>query len=150
MSRRVVITGLGLVSPLGNSPEKLWNALSTGRSGIAQLESIPIDYLPTRFGGEAREFTGSIEDFGPLEKMMGRNIKKNLKVMCREIQMGVAVAQFDNSLLAEAVASFGHHATSGAAASRCRILFIASRMRVLMVPIGSCSRLAKSEWLKPS
>src|SRR5688572_26465458 len=93
MSRRVVITGLGLVSPLGNTPEKLWQALSTGQSGIGPLQSIPAERLPTKFGGEAREFTGAIEDFGPLEKMMGRNIKKSLKMMCREIQMGVAVAQ---------------------------------------------------------
>src|SRR5678816_413945 len=93
MSRRVVITGFGFASPLGNTPEKLWQALSTGQSGIALLKSIPPDRLPTKFGGEARDFTGAIEDFGPLEKMMGRNIKKSLKMMCREMQMGVAVAQ---------------------------------------------------------
>jgi 3-oxoacyl-[acyl-carrier-protein] synthase II len=93
MSRRVVVTGLGLVSPLGNSPEKLWRALSMGQSGIGPLRSIPALAQTARFGAEAREFTGAIEDFGPLEKVMGRNIKKSLKVMCREIQMGVAVAQ---------------------------------------------------------
>src|SRR4051812_47476249 len=93
MSRRVVVTGFGLVSPLGNTPEKLWHALSTGQSGIGPLQSIPADGLPTKYGAEAREFTGSIEDFGPLEKSMSRNIKKSLKMMCREIQMGVAVAQ---------------------------------------------------------
>ena len=93
MSRRVVITGLGLVSPLGNSPARLWEALLAGKSGIGPLTSVPGDALPTRFGAEAREFTGAIEDFGPLEKIFARNIKKSLKMMCREIQMGVAVAQ---------------------------------------------------------
>lgn len=93
MTRRVVITGLGVVSPLGNSPEKLWENLSSGTSGVRPLRSIPADFLPTKIGGEAIDFTGAIEDFGPLEKTMSRNIKKNLKVMCREIQMGVAVAQ---------------------------------------------------------
>ncbi|MEX2026770.1 MAG: beta-ketoacyl synthase N-terminal-like domain-containing protein, partial [Pirellulaceae bacterium] len=93
MSRRVVITGLGLVSPLGNSPARLWDALLAGRSGIGALTSVPGDALPTRYGGEAREFTGAIDDFGPLEKTFARNIKKSLKMMCREIQMGVAVAQ---------------------------------------------------------
>jgi 3-oxoacyl-[acyl-carrier-protein] synthase II len=93
MTRRVVITGIGLVSPLGNSASKLWDALIHERSGIAELATIPSGPLPTRFGAEAREFTGSIEEFGPLEKTLGRNIKKNLRVMCREIQMGVAVAQ---------------------------------------------------------
>jgi 3-oxoacyl-[acyl-carrier-protein] synthase II len=91
MSRRVVITGVGLISPLGNSAEKLWDALSTGQSGVRELTLLPGQ--ASRFGAEARDFTGAIENFGPLEKTMSRNIKKSLKMMCREMQMGVAVAQ---------------------------------------------------------
>ncbi len=93
MSRRVVITGQGLVSPLGNSPSALWEALVAGKSGVGLLTTVPGQALPTRYGAEARDFTGAIEDFGPLEKSFARNIKKSLKMMCREIQMGVAVAQ---------------------------------------------------------
>ncbi|HJS06896.1 MAG TPA: beta-ketoacyl synthase N-terminal-like domain-containing protein, partial [Pirellulales bacterium] len=93
MTRRVVITGLGVVSPLGNSPERLWQALAAGESGVRELTMVPILALPTRYGAEARDFTGSIEDFGPLDKAMSRTIKKGLKVMCREMQMGIAVAQ---------------------------------------------------------
>src|SRR5256885_13076431 len=93
MSRRVVITGIGLISPLGNTPEKLWGALSSGTSGVRPLESIPGEVFSTRYGAEARDFTGSIEDFGPLDKSMSRTIKKNLKVMCREMQIGIAAAQ---------------------------------------------------------
>ncbi len=40
-----------------------------------------------------RQFTGEIDDFGPLEKEQKKAIRKGLKVMCRECQMGVAVAQ---------------------------------------------------------
>jgi 3-oxoacyl-[acyl-carrier-protein] synthase II len=93
MSRRVVITGMGLVSPLGNSADKLWSALEQGTSGIGPLASLAIEAFPMQYGAEAREFTGSIEDFGPLDKTMARTIRKSLKMMCREIQMGVAVAQ---------------------------------------------------------
>jgi 3-oxoacyl-[acyl-carrier-protein] synthase II len=93
MTRRVVITGMGVVSPLGNSPEKLWESLAAGQSGVRELTLVPGEALPTRFGAEARDFTGSIENFGPLDKAMSRTIKKNLKVMCREMQMGIAVAQ---------------------------------------------------------
>jgi len=93
VSRRVVITGIGLVSPLGNSPERLWSALAAGQSGVRELKSIPVEAFPTRFGAEALEFTGAIEDFGPLEKAKARNVKKNLKAMCREMQFGIAVAQ---------------------------------------------------------
>ena len=91
--RRVVITGMGVVSPLGNTPDELWNALREGKSGVDFLQRIPGDRLPSNVGGEARGFTGSIDDFGELEKKLKRNIKKGLKLMCREIEMGVASAQ---------------------------------------------------------
>jgi len=53
----------------------------------------PADALPVRLGAPARQFTGEIDDFGPLEKEAKKAIRKGLKVMCRECQMGVAVAQ---------------------------------------------------------
>ena len=92
-SRRVVITGVGMVSPLGSNSQELWDALSAGRSGVAPLQRVPTTYLPTKVGGEARDFPGDIDGFGPLEKMKKRTIKKGMRVMCREIQMGVAAAQ---------------------------------------------------------
>ncbi len=90
---RVVITGMGLISPLGNSPADLWSAISAGRSGVRPLRSLPNDCLPVSVGAEAWDFTGAIEDFGTLDKQTVRSVKKGLKVMCREIQMGVAAAQ---------------------------------------------------------
>ena len=103
-SRRVVITGLGLISPLGNSPESLWNALSSGVSGVDILSRVPTEQLTSDVGGECREFTGEIANFGEVEKKLKRNIKKSLRLMCREIQLGVAAAQF-----AIANASLGDH-----------------------------------------
>jgi len=94
---------MGVISPLGNTPEQLWAGLAAGRSGVAPFEAIPRDVLPTNCGGEAREFTGDISNFGPLDKTLQRTIKKGLKVMCREIQMGVAAAQLalvDSGLIA--------------------------------------------------
>ncbi len=92
-SRRVVVTGLGAVSPLGNTTESLWAALTAGTSGIRPLTSIPTDHLTAPYGGECIDFTGNIDDFGELDKLTKRSIKKGLRVMCREIQLGVAVAQ---------------------------------------------------------
>jgi 3-oxoacyl-[acyl-carrier-protein] synthase II len=91
--RRVVITGLGLISPLGNTPESYWDALIHGRSGVAPLRNLPSTHLPFNAAAEATEFTGDIDDYGPLEKMQKRSIRKGIKVMCREIEMGVAAAQ---------------------------------------------------------
>ena len=92
-TRRVVITGLGVVSPLGSDPAALWDAISAGRSGVGPLRSVPTEFLPTSFAAEARDFTGSIDDFGPLEGEKKKALRKGLKVMCRECQMGVAAAQ---------------------------------------------------------
>lgn len=80
---------MGAISPLGSTKEALWEGLSQGRSGVSALA----DGLPVRVGGEARQFSGEIDDFGPLEKEPKKAIRKGLKVMCRECQMGVAVAQ---------------------------------------------------------
>jgi 3-oxoacyl-[acyl-carrier-protein] synthase II len=92
-SRRVVITGIGLISPLGNTAESVWQRLANGTSGVTPLMAVPADYLPTSFAAEARDFTGTIDDFGPLEIDKKKAIRKGLKVMCRESQMGVAAAQ---------------------------------------------------------
>ena len=93
MSRRVVITGCGVLCPLGRSKEQLWTAIQEGRSGVAPLRSLPAGALPLRFGAEVADFTGQIDDFGPLAPAQKKTIRKGLKVMCREIQMGVAAAQ---------------------------------------------------------
>ena len=91
--RRVVITGMGLVSPLGSTKEALWEALQQARSGVGPISVVPPGALPVQVAAEARQFTGEIEDFGPLEKEQKKQIKKALRVLCRECQMGVAVAQ---------------------------------------------------------
>ena len=91
--RRVVITGMGLVSPLGNSKEALWEALAAGRSGVEPLAAAFAQNLPVPFAAEARGFTGDIDEFGPLEKEQKKAIRKGLRLMCRESQMGVAAAQ---------------------------------------------------------
>ena len=92
-SQRVVITGLGVVSPLGNDPDELLKSLHDGTSAIGPFSDVPLGVLCTDFGAEARGFTGDISDYGPMDKKLQRTIRKGSKVMCREIEMGVAVAQ---------------------------------------------------------
>jgi 3-oxoacyl-[acyl-carrier-protein] synthase II len=67
--------------------------LAAGQSGVAAVSLLPAERQPLKFGGEARAFTGEIDDFGPLEKDRKKSIKKGLKVMCRETRMAVASAQ---------------------------------------------------------
>ncbi len=52
--RRVVITGLGIVSPVGNDVASAWDAILAGRSGIAPVTRIDTTHFATHFGGEVR------------------------------------------------------------------------------------------------
>lgn len=80
--RRVVITGLGAVTPLGTGVQKNWDALLNGRSGIAQLTRFDASDFPTRIAGEVLDFTPT--DF--IER-------KEVKKMDLFIQYSVAAAQ---------------------------------------------------------
>jgi len=78
----VVITGLGVVSPIGIGCEPFWTALAAGTSGIRPIDRFDSSSLSVRFGGQ-------IPDFDPKVYVRPR---KSLKVMSREIQLGFAAA----------------------------------------------------------
>jgi len=61
--RRVVVTGLGAVTPIGNSVSQFWEGLSTGRNGVAAITLFDASRHPCRFAAEVKDFdpTGSIE-----------------------------------------------------------------------------------------
>jgi 3-oxoacyl-[acyl-carrier-protein] synthase II len=80
--REVVITGIGVVCPLGMGREAFWKALDAGQSGI--------DWLPQTRGTKLPfHFAGLIKDFDPKQFIQPR---KSIKVMCREIQVAYACA----------------------------------------------------------
>ena len=89
---------------MGNTKEDLWKALSTGLSGVGPLTVMPPEAISVRCAAEASQFQGKIGDFGPLQPEQKKLIRKALKVMCREAQMGVAAAQL---ALADAAISPG-------------------------------------------
>ncbi|MEL6896856.1 MAG: beta-ketoacyl synthase N-terminal-like domain-containing protein, partial [Planctomycetota bacterium] len=91
--RRVAITGKGVISPLGSDASTLLDALRSSQSAVGPITAIPTEPLPFSFGAECQQFTGSIDDYGPLDKTVKRGIKKGQNKMCREIALGVAAAQ---------------------------------------------------------
>ncbi|MGR2738834.1 beta-ketoacyl-ACP synthase II [Billgrantia sp. Q4P2] len=56
MARRVVVTGLGLVTPVGNTVEESWENILAGKSGIAPIEHFDATGFNTRFGGSVKHF----------------------------------------------------------------------------------------------
>lgn len=79
-----VITGMGIVSPLGSNPDAFWDALMTGKSGIAPLAAHDLGTYPATFGGEVRH----------LDVKKHITPRKALKVMSREIQLAYIAAGF--------------------------------------------------------
>ena len=83
MSRRVVVTGIGLVSPVGIGTRANWDALCAGKSGIGPITRFDASAFATRFAGE-------VKDFDPLQFIE----KKELKKMDIFIQFAVAASDY--------------------------------------------------------
>ena len=83
MSRRVVVTGVGLLSPLAIGTEETWQAIREGRNGISRIEQFDCAKFTCRIAGE-------VKNFDP-----GRYIeRKEIKKMGRFIQFGIAATEF--------------------------------------------------------
>lgn len=80
--RRVVVTGVGIVSPLGTGVEKNWAAITSGQSGLGPVTRFDASELPSQIAGEVKDFNA--EDF--IEK-------KEIKKMDLFIQYGLAAAE---------------------------------------------------------
>jgi 3-oxoacyl-[acyl-carrier-protein] synthase II len=83
VNRRVVVTGIGLVSPLGIGTEVNWRALTAGQSGIGRITH----FDPTAF---ASQIAGEVKGFDPLQFIEKRDVKK----MDVFIQFAIAASQF--------------------------------------------------------
>ncbi|SEI39010.1 3-oxoacyl-[acyl-carrier-protein] synthase II [Allopseudospirillum japonicum] len=79
--KRVVVTGLGLVTPLGNDVNTTWEGIVAGRSGIAPIEHFDASKFSTRFGGQIKDF-----DIGAYLPV------KDARKMDLFIQYGIAAA----------------------------------------------------------
>lgn len=65
--RRVVITGLGIVSPVGSTVDSAWQSILEGRSGIGPITRFDVSAFPVRFGGGVTHFNA--EDYLPAKEL---------------------------------------------------------------------------------
>ena len=79
--KRVVITGLGCISPLGNSVDAMWSGLLDGHCAIDFIQSIDTADLPVKVGAEVKDFRP--EDYGlqaaPKEEIVGGTPEENAR-----------------------------------------------------------------------
>ncbi|MEW5785396.1 MAG: beta-ketoacyl-ACP synthase II [Bacillota bacterium] len=81
MVHRVVVTGIGIISPIGQDKEEFWNNLVSGKNGISRVASFDVSQYPCQIAGE-------ITDFDPTRYMD----KKEAKRVDRFTHFGVAAA----------------------------------------------------------
>ena len=79
--RRVVVTGLGMVSPIGNTVEESWNNALAGKSGIGVITQFDASSFGSRIAGEVKNF--EVEKYLPA---------KEARRFDRFIQLGIAAA----------------------------------------------------------
>lgn len=82
MKRRVVVTGVGLVTPLGTGVEKTWKNLCEGKSGVAQITRFNTDGYKVRIAAEVKDFNG-LEFFD----------KKEIRHIDRYVQYAIVAAE---------------------------------------------------------
>jgi 3-oxoacyl-[acyl-carrier-protein] synthase II len=94
--RRVVVTGMGVISPIGLTADTFWQALVDGQSGIAPLQNIDLDGMEVSVGAQAK-------DFDPLQYMNRKEVRRSDR--CCQFAIAAAGEAIRNSGLD--IQSFG-------------------------------------------
>jgi 3-oxoacyl-[acyl-carrier-protein] synthase II len=84
-NRRVVITGIGVLTSIGNDAASFWDALARGQCGIRRYQTFDPSDLTTQIAGEVNGFDA--------KKYLSKEVRKQIKSMARAIQFAVAAAQ---------------------------------------------------------
>lgn len=76
MRRRVVVTGIGCITPVGNDVKSMWSSLLDGKSGVANISHFDATNFPTRFAAEVKDFDlGTFYEHPQRFEHAGRNIR---------------------------------------------------------------------------
>ena len=84
MERRVVITGMGAITPIGNNIEEIWDSLRNGKGGIGKITRFDASDYPVTIAGEIKDFQ-QISQHGPWSKIpqMARKTPTQTKRLAR-------------------------------------------------------------------
>jgi 3-oxoacyl-[acyl-carrier-protein] synthase II len=84
-SRRTVLTGLGVICPIGSGPASFWQALLAGTPGVHTITSLDPFALPSKMAGEVRDFSA--------KALIERSYRRTLNAMARTVEFGVIGCQ---------------------------------------------------------
>jgi 3-oxoacyl-[acyl-carrier-protein] synthase II len=104
--RRVVVTGLGIISPVGNSVEAAWGNILAGKSGIGPINNFDVADFPVRFGGEVRDFDISQYISGKDARRMGAFIHYGIAAASQAFEdAGIEITEANASRAGVAIGS---------------------------------------------
>jgi 3-oxoacyl-[acyl-carrier-protein] synthase II len=86
MRCRAVIAGYGFLTPIGSTPEAVWESLRSGATGIRRIQAFDASPLPCHIAGEIPEFVA--------KNLIVKSYRKSLNAMARPVQLGVVASQF--------------------------------------------------------
>jgi 3-oxoacyl-[acyl-carrier-protein] synthase II len=133
-TRRAVLTGLGVITPIGLGKAAFWDSLRNQRGGIGPITAFDASALPIRIAGQVQGFDA--------KNYIDKKERKSLKVMSRSIQLAVAAAQMaleDSGIDKNRLdpTRFGVEFGAGLIASELEELGVASQRSVLPVEAPS-------------
>ena len=90
MKKRVVVTGLGCITPVGHGKEAFWKALKEGRSGVGEITKFDAADYPTKIAGEVKDFTA--------EEYMEKKEAKKMDLFVQYAVAGAKLAMEDSKI----------------------------------------------------
>ena len=112
MKRRVVVTGLGVISPNGNNKEEFWSQLIEGKSGIGPLTSFDCNDYTSRIAGEVKDFVP--HPFIPKKELRriftehsGPNVKWEFKAIAGHVANEILEYSLNNEVDLIVIATHG-------------------------------------------
>ncbi|MFO0825512.1 MAG: beta-ketoacyl-[acyl-carrier-protein] synthase family protein [Gemmataceae bacterium] len=84
-SRRTVLTGFGVISPIGSNPDTFWQSLLAGTPGVHRITHFNPQHLPSQMAGEVRGFSA--------KSLIEKSYRRTLNAMARTVEFGVIGSQ---------------------------------------------------------
>ena len=84
-SRRTVLTGLGVINPVGSGPDAFWQAVLAGTPGVHTITLLDPTHLPSKMAGEVRDFSA--------KALIDKSYRRTLNAMARTVEFGAVGCQ---------------------------------------------------------